>query len=222
MKTADILTAAQKEVLNMLAAEEDLNLEYTLSGGTALAAFYLCHRRSDDLDFFSLHPVDAMRVHRFAESVREKLSSDPLETNRLYDRHLFLIRMNAGGPLKIEFTHYPYPPLEGPIIRDGVRVESLRDIATDKLAALLDRFEPKDYYDLFYLLHDKHASLPKMRKDLRTKFHIAADPIQLGAAFARVQRLPILPHMLTPVRKEDVQEFFDGLADDLKSEVVTE
>lgn len=206
----------------MLAAEQDMVSTYTLSGGTALSGFHLFHRRSDDLDFFSTDPVDTLRVHRFAEKIREGLGTGTMEFNRLYDRHLFLITMNAGDPLKIEFTHYPYLALEEPAIREGVRVESLRDIATDKLAALLDRFEPKDYYDLHALLSGNYTSLAALRADLQTKFHISADSLQLGAAFARAERLPILPHMLSPVRKEDLRAFFDQLAKELKSDVVEE
>lgn len=220
MKTVDILTVAQKEVLRMFAMEEDLAQTYTLSGGTALAAFHLFHRRSDDLDFFSMDPVDALRVRRFAENVREKLGTGDMEVNRLYDRHLFLIKMKAGDPLKIEFTQYPYPALEEPLLKDGIRVESLRDVGTDKLAAMLDRFEPKDYYDLYCLLSNNHATLPVLRKDLQKKFHIVADSVTIGAAFARAQRLPILPHMLMTVRKEDVQELFENLSKNLKSEVI--
>ncbi|MBI2635954.1 nucleotidyl transferase AbiEii/AbiGii toxin family protein [Candidatus Peregrinibacteria bacterium] len=220
MTTADILTASQKEVLRMIAGEKDLSQTFTLSGGTALAAFHLFHRISDDLDFFSTDPVDDLRVRRFAESARQSLGADSMEANRLYDRHLFVLHMKNSGPIKIEFTHYPYPALEQPAIRNGVRVESLRDIATDKLAALLDRFEPKDYYDIHALLDGRHTSLATMRTDLQTKFHITADAVQLGAALARAQRLPILPHLRTPVRKEDIQDFFARLAEDLKPEVM--
>lgn len=220
MKTADILTEAQKAVLRMLASELDMARTYTLGGGTALAGFHLFHRQSDDLDFFSMDPVDALRVRRFAESICEKIGAGDMEANRLYDRHLFLVKLNTGDPLKIEFTHYPYSPLEQPAVHDGIHVESLRDIATDKLAALLDRFEPKDYYDIYCILNAGRTSLKTMRTDLKTKFHIIADPVQLGAALARARSLPILPHMIAPVRKEDVQVFFEKLTGELKPEVM--
>lgn len=220
MTTDAILTAVQKEVLHMFSAEQDLVQAFTLSGGTALAAFHLFHRRSDDLDFFSTDPVDALRVRRFAERVLKKLGIGDIEVNRLYDRHLVLVRIRDGEPLKMEFTHYPYAPLEDPMVKNGVRVESLRDIATDKLAALLDRFEPKDYYDIYCLLNGGHTSLQMMRTDMATKFHIIADSVQLGAALTRARSLPILPHMIAPVRKEDLQKLFEKLAGELKSEVI--
>ena len=218
MKNASILTVAQQSVIAQLAAEQDIVRQFTLSGGTALAAFHLHHRRSDDLDFFSEKPVDDLRVRRFAEKVRIDFGAPVMEVRRIYDRHLFLIADKNGDQLKLEFTHYPYTPLESPIIQGGIQVESLRDIATDKLAALLDRFEPKDYYDLYFLLRD-HTTLQKLRADLQTKFHIIANPVQLGAAFARCRNLPILPHLLIPVSKEDVWRFFEKMAKDLKLEV---
>ena len=219
MNRREILTETQKAVLQMFAAQEDLTNTYVLSGGTALAAFHLQHRRSDDLDFFSIEPVDALRVRRFAEDVRKHLGASTLETHRLYDRHIFLCSARAEEILKMEFTQYPYQHLEVSHVHDGVRVESLRDIGADKLAALLDRFEPKDYYDLYVLLQQKRTTLEQLRKDVLEKFHVKADAVQLGAAFARSRQLPILPHMLDPVTKEQVQQFFDQLAKSLRSEV---
>ena len=222
MTHRDILTPAQRSVLGLLAMEEDLAAAYTLSGGTALAAFHLFHRRSDDLDFFSMDPVDELRVHRFMETVRGHVGASAMEARRIYDRHLFVLSMMEGDALKLEFTHYPYAHVEKTAVHNGVRVESLRDIATDKLAAMLDRFEPKDYYDLYCLLQGNHASLEQMRADVQTKFHITTDPVQLGAAFARSDSLPILPHMLVPVRKEDVQAFFKQLSRGLRPEIAEE
>jgi len=48
---AQILTKKQALVLKVI-AETDLVSRFYFSGGTALAYFYLGHRRSEDLDFF--------------------------------------------------------------------------------------------------------------------------------------------------------------------------
>ncbi len=47
-----ILTEWQKVFLKAFASS-DLKEHFNLSGGTALSGFYLEHRLSDDLDFFS-------------------------------------------------------------------------------------------------------------------------------------------------------------------------
>ena len=48
-----ILTIHQKEILEMISQEEYFTQRFYLSGGTALAEFYLKHRISEDLDFYS-------------------------------------------------------------------------------------------------------------------------------------------------------------------------
>lgn len=47
-----ILTTAQISLLEEF-IKSDLNDVFRLTGGTALSAFYLEHRLSEDLDFFS-------------------------------------------------------------------------------------------------------------------------------------------------------------------------
>lgn len=215
-----ILTPAQGAVLRLLGEQTDLRDQYVLSGGTALAAFHLHHRRSDDLDFFSLERVDDLRVRRFVEECRELIGTGAIEANRLYDRHLFLLPLPDTSTLKLEFTQYPYPALAAPSEHDGVRVESLRDIAADKLAAMLDRFEPKDYYDMYVLLHDGHATLEQIRRDLEQKFSLRADPISLGAAFMRAEKLPVLPHVLKSFDSKIIGQFFSALAQSLKVDVL--
>ena len=49
--------------------------------------------------------------------------------------------------LKSEFTIYPFLNLNRSERRR--KIDSLRDISANKLMALLDRFEPKDFVDLF-------------------------------------------------------------------------
>jgi predicted nucleotidyltransferase component of viral defense system len=48
----EILESIQKKILSHLNDLPDINAFY-LTGGTALSAFYLGHRKSNDLDFFT-------------------------------------------------------------------------------------------------------------------------------------------------------------------------
>ena len=53
-----ILTDNQSQILNTLATDSNFSKNFYLSGGTALAEFYLHHRLSEDLDFFSETEID--------------------------------------------------------------------------------------------------------------------------------------------------------------------
>lgn len=219
MRSSVILTVHQQELLGLLSRERDLCDVFILSGGTALSAFHLFHRLSDDLDFFSMEPVDELRVHRFVDDISRSMHLKSKDARRVFDRHIFQLTLADDSLLKLEFTHYPYSSLEDPVVIDGVRIDSLRDIAANKLAALLDRFEPKDYYDLYFILRQQRT-LPAVRADTERKFGFVIDPVVLGAACTRVERLSILPHLTEPLPPQEVVSFFLSLARSLKDEVV--
>lgn len=213
-----LLTASQREVLALVAREPNLAHVY-LTGGTALAAYYLYHRRSDDLDFFSRQVTDPVFLHDFMEQVRKRLKAQKVHFSRIYDRQQFLVPMGKRE-LKVEFVHYQFPQLSEPILRGGVRIDSLRDIAANKIMAILDRFEPKDFVDLYYLL--QRFQLRKVRKDVARKFRTSVDPIVLGSAFANVRRIEALPKMRKHLTRTHLKEFFEQRAKELAPMVLRE
>ena len=64
------------------------------------------------------------------------------------------------------YDEYEDLPVDSPI-----RVYSLDEIATEKLAALGDRArnEPRDLYDIWYLLSEKHVDPASLRTELEQK-----------------------------------------------------
>lgn len=222
MADNSILTARQQQMLRCVADAGDIARDYVLTGGTALAAFYLRHRLSDDLDFFTRQLVDFNRVIRFMEESRDHLKPRELSWQTLYDRRIFQMQFPVGEVLKVEFTQFPYHRLAEPTQHDGILIDSLPDIAAGKLMALLDRNEPKDFYDLYFLLSEGHTTLPAMLKDAEKKFQRAIHPFQLGAQLALSKHLPILPHLLKPVDQGDMQRFFEDLMKSLRPKVIEE
>ncbi len=67
-----LLTPFQGEFLKAF-SRTDLNAAFYLTGGTALSAFYLQHRLSEDLDFFTSDPGIFHRVPRVIESLASEL-----------------------------------------------------------------------------------------------------------------------------------------------------
>lgn len=208
MEQKEILTANQKKAIELVAKEPRLSNFY-LSGGTALAAFHLRHRFSDDLDFFSFEPIDGQFLHKFIKCVEKKLGAKSTRYERIFDRNLFFLKLN-DGELKIEFSQYPFKQLSKVELQRCLRVDSLRDIAANKLMALLDRFDPKDFVDLFFLLHQ--FSLEKIKKDAEKKFGSKIDNIFLGSELAKAQRIKALPMMLRPLTINELKVFFIELA----------
>src|SRR3989338_1192481 len=65
-KPMKILTPLQHKVLEIFFDVPDLKRHFHLTGGTALAAFYLQHRLSIDLDFFT-HSIAIHEVEKLIE-----------------------------------------------------------------------------------------------------------------------------------------------------------
>ena len=53
-----IFTKEQKIILDAITKSKYLQSSFYFTGGTALSSFYLSHRYSDDLDFFSQKKID--------------------------------------------------------------------------------------------------------------------------------------------------------------------
>ena len=62
MGKIQILTKEQQIILDVVKKSEFLQSNFYFTGGTALSAFYLKHRSSDDLDFFSQERFDQQTI----------------------------------------------------------------------------------------------------------------------------------------------------------------
>ena len=217
-----ILTSEQRKVLEFFAQEKHIASLFYLSGGTALAEFYLRHRYSDDLDFFTNEKeFPQIHVEAFAAFIKQKLPAVSMQYRRLYDRRIFFFATN-GGELKIEFSSYPFMQLEPPQEHKGVFIDSLNDITANKVMALLDRVEPKDFVDLYFLMEEKQTSIDELISLVRQKFGITLDPITLGSEFAKVTTLTVLPRMIKALTLEQLRRFFSDRARELGSRIFSD
>lgn len=212
----EILTENQRLVIKTIAEDKKLKNFY-LSGGTALAAYFLHHRFSDDLDFFSEKEFDRTYLHKFIEKLKNVLGAKKVEYQKLYDRNIFIFKLK-NEDLKVEFTEYPFSILAKQSKKDDITVDSFRDVAANKLMALLDRFDPKDFVDLYFIL--KERRLDSVRKDTEKKFGIKIDNIFLGGELSKVRRIEALPKMIKPVTVEKLKDFFSKQSQDLKDSVL--
>lgn len=216
MTTQKILTSAQKSVLNAVANEPRM-ADFYLTGGTALSAYYLHHRISDDLDFFCSKELDIVFIHDFVQKLRGGIGAGKVRYEHLYDRNMFFLDL-ADDELKVEFAKYPFVQLEKPEMIDGLKIDSLRDIGANKLMAALDRFDPKDFVDLYYLLQS--TNLETLRKDAETKFGIKIGGIFLGSELSKVRRIEALPKMLKPLTRKGLKDFFSQQIKGLSPEIL--
>ncbi len=197
------LTAGQTAILDRLGESELADVFY-LTGGTALAAFYLHHRDSLDLDLFSRRPFDPKKAIRFVTA----LADGPIIPHSAGDRYQFTVPL-LGERLRVEFVHYDFDLVARSGLAHGrVAVDSLRDIAANKASAIIERVEPKDFADLFFILQRPDLDVGLVVDDCRRKFGWPGLEYLLQSALLRVERLAAWPDTDPPSSLDQARNFF--------------
>ncbi len=209
-----ILNSVQRNILQGFGKIPDSGRFY-LTGGTALAYFYLKHRRSRDLDFFtSFEEIILPFSRRLEDTFRE----NRMTVERQRGTHSFveffvrgeeettIVQLAQDAPFRFEptkeFQEFP-----------GLQVDSLVDIASNKLLALFGRAALRDFVDLYFLIKEGGFS----QKDLIEKAK-KKDPgfelYWLGVALEQIktfkQDSPEIEMLLKPVRFQILLDFFSG------------
>ena len=132
------------DILELLKSltNQPLLQQMRLVGGTALALQY-GHRRSVDLVFLG----------KTTEDVDEL-------TSVMYDCAESVVRGNCTkrikayflNNVKVDIVNYNYKWIDVPVVSDGLRLASPKDIAAMKVNAVMGRGTKKDFVDVYFLL----------------------------------------------------------------------
>lgn len=161
------LTSLQKRVLGLLAKSSFRNKFYW-TGGTLLSFFYLHHRQSKDLDFFSDKPFTYNQIIVFIRNLKKQLKLSKIEEKKIFDRWEFFLHNKEE--LRIEFVFYDHPKIYPRRKWQGIFIDSLEDIAANKVMAFFDRNDPKDLVDLYFLLTKKRYKIRTLLRLAEKKF----------------------------------------------------
>lgn len=215
----EILTPRQLTFLGAVAGNPELSAKVYLTGGTALAAFYLNHRESEDLDFFSETEIEPLAVETFLQSQKKELGFAKFEFQKSFNRNLYFLEYE-DGILKTEFTYFPFPPLESGKLEGHLRIDSLRDIAVNKTFTISQQTRGRDFVDLYCILREKHWQFGDLMRDARLKFDANIDLVQFGSQLVKVRELKDLPRLRIPLAWDDVVAFFLEKASELKKDIL--
>ena len=206
------LTALQLAVLEQFFAT-DAGQRFFLTGGTALAAFYLHHRQSVDLDLFTLDDFAlreaSLLIPRLAKDIGCQIGRARTSEHFMQ----FLLEPENGSPLQVDLIR-DFGPQYGQHTTVGdIVVDSLENIGANKLTAILGRTEAKDFVDLYFILdvgYDIDDLLAKAgEKDL------GLQPFFMAGSLLQVRHLHTLPVTTPPLALADLQAFITALADRL-------
>lgn len=204
----------QREVFARLIDHPPISERFFLTGGTALSVFYLHHRSSDDLDLFAVEETDLSPIIHWIRVVWQS------DQTIIRSNPQFLSLLIEG--VKVELVIDPLSEhSERPRVLLGsntAAIDTLANIAVNKLCTLVSRTEPKDLVD-FYCLHQgvNGLNFDALLQEARKREALFDDPptaaYQLEEATRFVREHPqLLPTLRIAFDLEAMFAFYRDLA----------
>jgi len=169
--------------------------EFYLAGGTAVY-YYLKHRQSLDLDFFTHKDFNFFQYeHRIRPYSILFKSKDTIHAEI--------------EKVKVSFFYYPYNLLKPLNQLNDISIAHLEDILCMKINAIINRGSRKDFTDVYFIMKELSISPEKCIELFQAKYG-RCNPLVVHKAmtyFIDADKEPELK-MLKPVRWEDIKKFF--------------
>lgn len=216
-----ILTPQQLKFLGFIQNEPQITKRFYLTGGTALSEFYLRHRVSEDIDLFTeKEEVDQRLVDVFLRKASPVLSIARINKSQFLGLVSYELIFRNKKKLKVDFSYYPFPRIHKGTKYKNLAVDSVYDIAVNKLHTLFMQPRGRDYIDLYFIMRDHDYSLNKLIMDAKAKFDWDIDRLTLGSQFMRVKDFHETPRMLVPFNRKYMEKFFLFLTKKLEKEIL--
>ncbi len=204
-----ILTPLQERTLQAFFGVPECRQHFYLTGGTALAAFYLEHRISDDLDLFT-HAVELDSIERVIEdawkgaglTVKRERASTTFRRYRIDDE------LQVDVVRDVDFR------IGAPELRGEFMVDHPKNIAVNKVTAIYGRLEPKDYVDLYFLHGYLNFKILELLEWGRQKDG-GLENFQWAKIIAAMDAITVLPTLLKPVSLSELKTFFHSLREQI-------
>jgi len=186
---------------------------FFLTGGTALAEFYLHHRYSEDLDLFTLDNQAFSEAARELPNLAAELGSSFEERVATPTFHQVFFRLPNQPEIKVDLVRDAGPQFGQHQNFDKVIADSELNIAANKITAIFGRASNKDFVDLYFLLKrgfdlDQLIELAKQKDPGLNEFY-------LSGMIRQIRKIESLPRMIKPVTLDELRAFFLPLAEQI-------
>jgi hypothetical protein len=159
------LYAFQDDIMRIIPRQE---VDFYLTGGTALSRCYLNHRYSDDLDFFiNKSPDFKKQAQCVVTAIRQH--NIKIEIGTASESFFRITVLKDRIPLIIDFVNDVEFHYEGFEAADFFpKIDSWRNILSNKLSAV-SRLEPKDVADILFIAKKFSFEWPEIIEEAKSK-----------------------------------------------------
>jgi len=209
----DVLSALQWELLSFFFQG---NPPFFLTGGTALSAFYLQHRYSQDLDLFTLDSDAFDRVPLYVADTATRLAVSVASLQTAPQFHRYRLSRNKESVI-VDFVREVVPQISEEKNRfEGITVDTLVDITANKICTVISRAEIKDYIDLYFLGRAGYPLENYIKEAQRKDAGVSQATLAYLLSEFRLSKVP--DFMIAHISVDDLQEYFQSLARELAVE----
>jgi len=196
-----------------------LGKDFYLTGGTALARFYFHHRESLDLDLFTNDfGQDFAHVNQVVLGILHVLKLQ-ITNQVVTDTFIqYIVADQAGISLKVDIVKDVPVHFGELVVKDGIRLDGLQNIGTNKVLAIFGRTDAKDFIDLYWVLQHTDFKFDDLYQQAREK-DLGLSELYLAYAFQNVEKIRLFPRMLQPLPWDDVKVLFQALARQLLTRI---
>lgn len=214
-----ILTPKQAFVVEQASRNDYITSSYYLAGGTALAEFYLHHRISEDIDLFTRDEVNPKKISDFINGIQQKAGIRHWAVKNISGLYSYMLEYADGDNLKIDFNEYDFPAIEKGTLFGKLCIDSVYDIAINKLYTITSRSKARDFVDLYSLIQLGDFNLEQIRTRIPDKFGVTPTDLSFIRGYLAVQEVTDYPTMLVPFDRENMIDFFLAEAKKLESKI---
>jgi predicted nucleotidyltransferase component of viral defense system len=196
-----------------------LGEHFYLTGGTALARFYFHHRESLDLDLFTNHfEQDFAQVNQVILGILHELTLH-IASQVVTDTFIQYIMTDPdGNSLKVDLVKDVPVHFGTLLVKNGVRVDSLENIGSNKVLAVFGRTDAKDFIDLYWILQRTDLKFDDLYRQAREK-DLGLSELYLAYALQNVEKIRLFPPMLESLHWDEIKVFFLALARTLLTQI---
>ena len=215
-----ILTPKQLNFLELVQQDKQITRRFYFTGGTALSAFYLEHRISEDIDLFTeKEEVDQSLIDVFLRKISQKLSIVEIKKSQFLGLVSYKLVYKDKEELKVDFNYYPFPRINKGKKFKNLEIDSLYDIAVNKVHTIFMQIRSRDFIDLYFIMKTTGYSLNQLIKDAKIKFDWHIDKVTLASQLIKVKEISDMPTILVPFDRKDMEKFFLKLAKSLETDI---
>ncbi len=191
----------------------DIEQRFFLTGGSALGIFYLDHRLSYDLDFFTQDSINWHLLENAVLNIAKQLNAEcrTITASPTFYRY----ELSRQGESEIlDFVLESVPQIDINKNKFGdIIVDTLKEIMLNKICTLVSRCETKDLIDL-YFLKNKGYTIDSYFEEAKHK-EAGLDPAMISYLLADIEIDEIPEYVHGNFDLVDFKNFIEELRESL-------